>query len=64
MAAPRVLWERLLPNMIKDDEGIEAMPGGPTLYRTRVPGGWLVATGKGEGCGLSFVPDGPGDWRP
>ena len=59
----RLEWMRLLPNMIKDDEGIEGMPGGPILYRTKVPGGWLVSTGKGEGSGMAFVPDPNHEWR-
>jgi hypothetical protein len=57
MAVKRTEWDRVLPNMMKDDEGIPSLPGGPILYRCPVPGGWLVATGKGEGAGMAFVPD-------
>lgn len=62
MPKERITWERLLPNMVKDDEGIATLPGGPVLYRCKIPGGWLVATGKGEGSGMTFVPDANHAW--
>lgn len=63
MGERRTKWQRLLPNIVKDDEGIAGLPAGPVIYRTRVHGGWLVSTGKGEGAGLAFVPDQDGDWE-
>lgn len=62
MPSKRINWERLLPNMVNDDEGIPSMPGGPILYRCKVRGGWIVATGKGEGAGVTFVPDDDHRW--
>ena len=62
MAGRRVEWQRLLPEMIKDDEGIPSMQGGPVLYRTKAPGGWIIATGKGEGAGITFVPNADHAW--
>ena len=59
----RLGWQRLLPNILKDDEGIAGMPAGPMLYRSKVPGGWIVATGKGEGAGICYVPDTDHGWR-
>lgn len=63
MAKERVVWQRLLPELMKDDEGIVTLPAGPVLYRCKVEAGWVVSTGSGEGSGLTFVPDPEHKWN-
>ncbi|GIU17003.1 hypothetical protein TUM4261_36120 [Shewanella sp. c952] len=53
---PTLAWERLDNN------------GGPAYtFRTKVPGGWLVATrephGDGVGSGATFLPDPNHQWN-
>jgi hypothetical protein len=53
--SPVLVWEKL-----KNE-------GGPRYtYRTRVPGGWLIATCEyqvdGIGSGVTFIPDPNHDW--
>lgn len=32
------------------------------VYRTKIPGGWLVVVSQQEGCGATFVPDPEHRW--
>ena len=51
----QLVWERL---QCKNSTGMIL------AWRTKVPGGWLVAInyGGGEGGGLTFYPDPNHDW--
>jgi hypothetical protein len=33
------------------------------LYRTKVPGGWLILIEQRDGCGATFVPDPQHKWN-
>ena len=59
-AAPKpmtIKWETLSPS---------ARIGSRGVYRTKIPGGWLVETSQnttnGIGIGLAFVPDPEHSW--
>ena len=46
----------------KDWEPIGDGPGyGVTIYRLKVPGGWLIGTGAHD-AGVTFYPDPPHEW--
>jgi hypothetical protein len=35
---------------------------GPVVFRTAVPGGWLVASSVDPGAQLVYIPDPDGNW--
>jgi hypothetical protein len=48
-SATRIHWEALSSSPV-------------SLWRSKVPGGWLVAAGQSQGSGVCFYPDPDHSW--
>jgi hypothetical protein len=43
-------------------EQIDSVPANFTVYRAKVPGGWLISINLHDGQGLTFYPDPNHEW--
>jgi hypothetical protein len=49
---PALVFEQLNVAVAKYSAGIYE-----SLFRARVPGGWLIVVHQQDGCGTTFIPD-------
>jgi hypothetical protein len=54
------VWNRDLESLSKTTIRSESLFGGGSLWRSKVPGGWIIRLAHGEG--LAFYPDPEHKW--
>jgi len=54
-----IVWEELPHRNVNEGFFVGSTP---SVYRAKVPGGWLVATKDSDSGGVTFLPDPNHEW--